>query len=52
MSNLGDAMKRKIKALQGDQTPEQATAAEEAKKRAAEEAQKRLGYGKEAKADE
>lgn len=52
MSSLGDAMNRRIKTLQGDQTDAEKLAAQEARRKAAEEAQKRLGYGKEPKADE
>lgn len=46
MSSLGDAMNRKIKQRQDAMTPEERAAAEEARKLAAEEAKRRLGYGK------
>lgn len=52
MSSLGDAMNRRIKNLQGDQTEAEKAAAAEARKKAAEEAQRRLGYGKEPKEGE
>lgn len=42
MSSLGDAMTRRIKAQRGEQTAEQQAAAEEARRKSAEEAAKVL----------
>lgn len=42
MSSLGDAMNRRIKEMQGEKTPAEKLAADEARRKAAEEAKRLL----------